>query len=181
MKLVKLVVVALVLAFAGKVSAQELKFGHVDIQTLISELPDKVAADKQLQAEANKLQNQLKVMQSELEKRYTEYLSQRDTLPDLIRATKEKEIQDQDQRLQQYSQMAQQSIGQKEQQLLTPIVQKVQKAIDEVGQEQGLIYIFDISSQVVVYHSEKSIDCAPFVKAKVAASAPAAPAVAPAK
>jgi len=46
---------------------------------------------------------------------------------------------------------------------------KVQKAIDEVGQEQGLIYIFDISTQVVVYHSDKSIDCAPLVKAKLGA------------
>ncbi len=167
MKFIKVLVVVAAIAFAGKVQAQELKFGHINIQELVMQLPDKVAADNELQAEANKLQEQLQVMQQDLQKKYTDYMTQRDSLPELIRATKEKEIQDYEQRMQQYSQMAQQTIGQKEQQLLQPIITKVQKAIDEVGQDQGLIYIFDISSQVVVYHSDKSIDCAPLVKAKL--------------
>lgn len=171
MKFLKVIVIVVAFTLSGKAVAQDLKFGHINIQELVAQLPEKLAADKTLQDEATKLQNQLQVMQSDLEKRYTEYMSQRDTLPDLIRATKEKEIQDQDQRLQQYSQMAQQSLGQKEQELLQPIILKVQKAIEQVGQEQGLIYIFDISTQVVVYHSPTSIDCAEFVKAKLAAPA----------
>jgi len=169
MKFLKVLVVIAAFAFVGKAQAQDLKFGHVNIQQMVAELPDKVAADKELQAEATKLQEQLQVMQQDLQTKYNDYMAQRDTLPDLIRATKEKEIQDYEQRMQQYSQMAQQSLGQKEQQLLQPIIMKVQKAIDEVGQEQGLIYIFDISTQVVVYHSDKSIDCAPLVKAKLGA------------
>lgn len=171
MKIIKVFVVIAAFAFSGKAIAQELKFGHINIQQMVAELPEKLAADQALQSEAQKLDNQLKVMQTELEKMYTDYISQRDSLPDLIRATKEKEIQDKDQRLQQYSQMAQQEISKKEQQLLAPIIEKVQKAIEAVGQEQGLIYIFDISSQVVVYHSEKSIDCGELVKAKLAAPA----------
>ena len=78
-------------------------------------------------------------------------------MPELIRSTKEKEIQDYDQRMQQYSQMAQQSLSQKEQKLLQPIIEKVQKAIDAVGVEQGVIYIFDISSQVVIVITSYSI------------------------
>ncbi|TRX72317.1 OmpH family outer membrane protein [Carboxylicivirga sp. M1479] len=167
MKSLKVLIVIAAFAFVGKVQAQDLKFGHVNIQQLVAELPEKMSADQALQGEATKLQEQLQVMQEDLQNRYNTYMSQRDTLPDLIRATKEKEIQDQEQRMQQYSQMAQQSLGQKEQQLLQPIIMKVQKAIDEVGQEQGLIYIFDISTQVVVYHSDKSVDCAPLVKAKL--------------
>lgn len=169
MKLIKVLIVIAVFALAGKVQAQDLKFGHINIQQLVAELPDKVAADKELQNEATKLQEQLKVMEEDLRNKYNEYMAQRDTMPDLIKATKEKEIQDYEQRMQQYSQMAQQSLGQKEQQLLQPIITKVQKAIDDVGEEQGLIYIFDLSSQVVVYHSTESIDCAPFVKAKLTA------------
>ena len=38
---------------------------------------------------------------------------------------------------------------------------------DAVGAENNLIYIFDISSQVVLFHSDKSIDAAPLVKAKM--------------
>jgi len=167
MKLIKIFILTVIVAFSGKVTAQELKFGHINIQKLVTELPEKKAADAQLQAEAAKLQDQLKVMSEDLDQKYTTYLAQRDSLPDLIRATKEKEIQDLDTRIKQYNQMAQQTLAQKEQQLLQPIMQKVQNAITEVGQEQGLIYIFDISSQVVLYHSDKSIDCEPLVKAKL--------------
>ncbi|NPA35588.1 MAG: OmpH family outer membrane protein [Chlorobi bacterium] len=167
MKLIKIFILTILVTLAGKATAQELKFGHINIQQLVAELPEKQAADAQLHAEAQKLQDQLKVMSEDLDKKYADYLAQRDSLPDLIRATKEKEIQDLDTRIKQYNQMAQQTLAQKEQQLLQPIIQKVQKAITEVGQEQGLIYIFDISSQVVVYHSDKSIDCAPLVKAKL--------------
>lgn len=148
-------------------NAQELKFGHIETQTLLADLPDKVAAEKTLQDEAAKLEEQLKIMSNDLQAKYEEYVAKRDSLPELIRATKEKEIQDADQRIQSYRQMAQQSLAQKEQQLLTPIIEKVQKAINEVGVENGFVYIFDLGSQVILYHSAKSVDVAPLVRAKL--------------
>jgi outer membrane protein len=163
----KYFVAVLVLLAGFTAAAQDLKFGHIDIQKLIMELPEKVEADKTLQKEATNLQNNLKVMSDDLDKKYTEYMAQRDTLSDLIRVTKEKEIQDYDQRIRNFSNLAQQNLQQKEQQLLQPIIEKVQKAIDVVGAENGLIYIFDISSKVVIYHSDKSVDCAPLVKTKL--------------
>ncbi|MFT3740510.1 MAG: OmpH family outer membrane protein [Breznakibacter sp.] len=167
MKSMKYFVTALFVFIGMSAFAQELKFGHIDVQKLITELPEKIEADKALQKEATNLQNNLKVMSEDLDKKYTEYMAQRDTLPELIRVTKEKEIQDYDQRIRNFSTLAQQNLQQKEQQLLQPIIEKAQKAIDEVGAEQGLIYIFDVSSKVVIYHSAKSMDCEPLVKAKL--------------
>ncbi len=170
MKSLKVLLVIAVMVFSANTFAQELKFGHINIQKLVSELPAKIEADKQLQSEADKLDQNLKVMNEELDAKYTEYMQKRDTLPELIRATKEKEIQEISQRLQNFQMLAQQNLQQKEQQLLQPIIEKVQKAIDEVGAENGFIYIFDISSRVVVYHSEKSVDVENLVKAKLAAN-----------
>lgn len=168
MKTIKLLfVVATVLICTNSV-AQELKFGHVNIQKLVSEMPEKLEADKNLQAEAQKLDQTLTVMKEELDAKYTEYIEKRDSLPDLIRATKEKEIQEINQRMQSFQMQAQQTIQQKEQQLLKPIVEKVQKAIDTVGAENGFIYIFDVNSRVVLYHSDKSTDVEELVKAKLA-------------
>ncbi|MBZ4676412.1 MAG: molecular chaperone Skp [Anaerophaga sp.] len=155
------------LAAASVSVAQELKFGHLNVQQLISELPEKQAADKELQSEAQKLQNQLQVMSQELDEKYKNYMTQRDSLSDLIRSTREKEIQDYDQRIQNFNKLAQQSLSQKEQQLLQPIIEKVEKAINAVGEEQGFIYIFDTSSQVILYNSDQSVDCQDMVKAKL--------------
>ncbi|MGQ1785389.1 MULTISPECIES: OmpH family outer membrane protein [unclassified Saccharicrinis] len=170
MKSIKLLLVVGVIVFSSSTFAQELKFGHVNIQKLVSELPEKLAADKKLQEEAQKLEENLKVMNEELESKYTDYMDKRDSLPELIVATKEKEIQELQQRLQNFKMLAQQNIQTQEQQMLQPIIQKIQKAIDEVGAENGFIYIFDVSSRVVIYHSEKSTDVEELVKAKLTAS-----------
>jgi outer membrane protein len=167
MRFIKTIAIACLLLITSAITAQELKFGHINVQELIMELPDKKDADTKLQAEAQILQDRLKVMSEEHEKKYRDYIAQRETMPELIRTTMEKEIQDIEQRLQNYQLMAQQTLQKKEQELYQPILEKVQRAIDAVGQEQGLIYIFDISSQVVLYHSEKSLDCGPLVKAKL--------------
>lgn len=164
-KILSLLAVALSATVA--IEAQDLKFAHIDTQNLISTLPEQIAAQTTLQEEAKKLEDQLNVMNTDLQQKYEDYMTKRDSLPDLIRATKEKEIQDASQRIQSYQQMAQQSLSQKEQQLLYPILEKVQNAINEVGKENGFVYIFDISSQVVLFHSENSIDAAPLVKAKL--------------
>ena len=168
MKSIKILLVVVAVAFSSNAFAQDLKFGHINIQKLVTELPEKLAADKKLQAEAQKLELNLKVMNEELEAKYTDYMENRDTLPELIRATKEKEIQEISERLKNFQQLAQQNIHTQEQQMLKPIIEKVQKAIDEVGTENGFIYIFDVSSRVVIYHSEKSTDVEALVKAKLA-------------
>lgn len=165
LKTLLIAIAALTLTIAA--NAQELKFGHINSQEVLADMPDKLAAEKTLQDEASKLEEQLKIMSNDLQQKYEEYINKRDSLPELIRATKEKEIQDADQRIQSYRQMAQQSLAQKEQQLLGPIIEKVQKAIDEVGTENGFVYIFDLGSQIILYNSPQSVDVAPLVKAKL--------------
>lgn len=167
MNIAKTLLIAGAMLAATAANAQQLKFAHIDTQTLVSQLPEKIEAETKLQEEAKKLEDQLQVMNSDLQKKYEEYINERETLPELIRATKEKEIQDAGQRIESYTQMAQQSLAQKEQQLLGPIIEKVTAAIDAVGQENGFIYIFDTSSQVILYHSDQSVDAAPMVKAKL--------------
>ncbi len=167
MKMIKTFVLACLLLLSSMLTAQDLKFGHINMQELIMELPAKLEADTKLQAEAQILQDRMKVMSEEHEKKFRDYIAQRETMPELIRTTMEKEIQDIEQRLQNYQTMAQQTLQKKEPELYQPILEKVQQAVDNVGQEQGFIYIFDLSSQVVLYHSDKSVDCGPLVKAKL--------------
>jgi outer membrane protein len=167
MKIFKIFAAVLVISITTAASAQELKFGHINIQKVIAELPEKQAADRELESEAKKLQSQLQVMSQELDQKYSNYMEQRDSMSQLIRSTREKEIQDYDQRIQNFNKLAQQSLTQKEQELLEPIVTKVENAIEAVGEEEGFIYIFDMSSQVILYNSEQSVDCENMVKAKL--------------
>ncbi|MFW6203088.1 MAG: OmpH family outer membrane protein [Marinilabilia sp.] len=168
MKVFKLfvAVVALFVVTTGS-TAQELKFGHLNVQKVISELPEKQSADKELRSEAEQLQQQLQVMREELDQKYSNYMEQRDTMSKLVRSTREKEIQDYDQRIQNFNQMAQESLSEKEEELLQPIIDEVERAIQAVGDEEGFIYIFDVSSQMILYNSDQSVNCEDMVKAKL--------------
>jgi len=168
MKVFKLFVTVVVLiVMTTGATGQELKFGHLNVQKLISELPEKQAADKELRSEAEQLQQQLQVMRQELDQKYSNYMEQRDSMSKLVRSTREKEIQDYDQRIQNFNQMAQQSLSEKEKELMQPIIDKVERAVQAVGDEEGFIYIFDVSSQMILYNSDQSVNCEDMVKAKL--------------
>lgn len=49
----------------------------------------------------------------------------------------------------------QEELGEKQNKLLTPLNEKIMKAIKEVASEKGLNYIFDISKGAVLYWDEK--------------------------
>ena len=147
--------------------AQNLKFGHINSQELLAQLPDRASAQTEIEEYAKKLEDQQKSMEAELNNKYEEYLANRDTYTDLIKATKEKELQQIQQQITTFNQVAMQDLQQKEAELIKPIIDKVQKAIDEVGKENGFTYIFDLSNRTVVYHSPESVDISPLVKKKL--------------
>ena len=58
---------------------------------------------------------------------------------------------------------------QKQGELLKPVFEKAEKAIEEVAKEKGLIYVFDsgVGNRTILYKSNQSIDLLPLVKAKL--------------
>jgi outer membrane protein len=50
---------------------------------------------------------------------------------------------------------------------MQPIFEKADSAIAEVAKENNLVYVFDISSRVVLYQSNQSVDVLPLVKKKM--------------
>ncbi len=72
------------------------------------------------------------------------------------------------QRLQSYDGSVQQKINAKQVELLTPISEKVQKAIKDVAEAGQYIYIFD-ESTLLYFSKTQSIDVTEDIKKKLAA------------
>ena len=134
--------------------AQTLKFGHINSMELMQAMPETDSAQAQLQAYAAELENTIKMMQTELENKQMEYRNGQSQWSDLIRATKERELQDMYTRTQEFMAQADEDYKAKSQALLAPITEKAKKAIDEVAREGKFSYIFDTSSGVVLYGTE---------------------------
>ena len=151
-------------SFAQKTN---IKLGHINSQELLSLMPERDSAQAAFEKYQKGLSNQIDVMQVELNKKYQDYLSEQDNLTDLIKKTKEQEINDLDKRIKEFQQTAQQGMQKKQNDLMQPIIEKAQKAIKDVARENGFTYIFDLSTGGILYFSDDTENILPLVKTKL--------------
>ncbi len=142
------------------------KFGYIDSQELLILMPERDAAEKEVQEFAKTLEGQLSSMTAEYQQRVEEYQNNESTYTDLVKQDKIAEITGLEQRIQTFQQNAQQSLQIKEQELLEPILTKARNAIEEVAQEGNYTYIFDKSIGSILYAKE-SENVLPLVKNKL--------------
>ena len=162
----KIVLLALcVLSFGALSQAQNLKFGHINSNELISLMSERDSALIKLMAYENDLQETLEGMGTEYNNKLNEYQRKRnDWLPAVIE-TKERELTELGQRIQQFQQNAQQEMAQMQQLLMTPVIEKAQNALTKVAKANNLVYVFDLSAGSVIYHDDAvSIDLLPLAK-----------------
>lgn len=162
------VVLSFLLAAGFSVSAQQtLKFGHVDSDAVFSALPDLTTVEQQMEVEYKKQETQLTSMQEQLKTDQQKYMAEANGLTPEVRAEREKGLMQMNERVQTFYTLAQQQLQAKENELKTPLVKKVQDAIQQVGEENGFLYIFEEKAGLAVYHSAKSVDVTPLVKTKL--------------
>jgi len=165
--LIKLLVITLFLFSGTAVNAQNYTFGHINSQELLSIMPERDSAEAKIQQYAKELEGELEIMQVEYRNKLNDYLEKQDNLTPLVKQTKEQELSEFQSRIQEFSTSAQQELRQQETQLIQPIIQKAEKAIKDVGKENGYIYVFDLSRGTVIYFSEQSEDILPMVKKRL--------------
>jgi outer membrane protein len=166
--LTKIVAVVLFIGITATVSAQTPKFGHIDLQALVQLMPERAAAETQFNKFQGELEDIFGEMQKDLQTKMASFEQLGDSASEIKKSAKVAEIQDMQQRVQNYQQTAQQQLQAKQSELLKPVFDKAEKAIEEVAKEKGLLYVFDIGTKVVLYKSNDSMDLLPLVKAKLA-------------
>ncbi len=163
----KTIVLMVAMIAALSISAQDLKFGHVNSQELMANLPDMEKVMGQLEEIQTSNNELLTKMQQELQGEAAKFEQGADTMPQSVLAYKQQELQQMQASIQKFYQEAQVQMQQKQQELTQPVMDKVKKAIDEVAAEQGLIYVFDLSGGAILYHSTQSTDIKPLVRKKL--------------
>lgn len=167
--------VTFLFASSAIVKAQSsLKFGHINSQKVILEMPEYAANEKAIKDETAKLEKQLTDMRESFQALVGEYQQVAQTLSAEERSAREANLGERSQKIQNFYQTAQQSLEAKAKALQEPLMAKLQKAINAVGEEKGLLYIFEVEPGLPVYFSTKSVDVTEFVKVKLAPVTPVA-------
>ena len=165
MKKITAIVLIALTCLTSNLFAQD-KFGHIHSEQLLMIMPETADADKAIQEYSQMLETQLQAMYGEYQTKAGEFQTNEGLMTDIVKEAKIKEIQDLELRIQQFQQTSQESIQQKRNEVLSPLLEKAQNAINEVAKEQNYTYIFDISLGSIVY-GEESRDIMPLVKSKL--------------
>lgn len=145
------------------------KSGHLNFNNILAIMPQTTIADSELEAYQKTLVQQGEEMTKLFQEEYNNFVKQAQNGD--IAPLQQQEIQETLQKKQQqivaYEQETVQRINQKREQLLTPILERVQKAIAEVALENGYELVFDTGIFNAVLYTMDSDDLMPLVKRKL--------------
>jgi outer membrane protein len=159
----------IVIALVGQSAmAQSFKFGHINSDELIQSMPEYDSATVKLEKFRKELVNALELMQVEWNNKSDAYQKESKTLNDIVKQTKEQELMDIQKRIQDFQANAQTQLQNKQTEVFQPIYTKVDKAIKDIGKENGFLYVFDVAKGALLYFDEtKSTNVMPLVKTKL--------------
>jgi outer membrane protein len=136
-----LLIAVFTLGVGGVANAQ--KMGHIDFEKLVAEMPQ----TKKLKLDIEKLgktyQDEVEGMAKKLDSKMKKYTQEQNTQTKEINEIRAKEVQQENARYEQLRQTAYQDMQKKQADGLQPIIEKAQKAIEDVAAAKGILYVLD--------------------------------------
>jgi outer membrane protein len=163
---------AVTAAFAGAAGAQA-KLGYVNTQTVMSQAPTRAAAESEFNRRMAPLNAEMQKMDSTWKSMLASFA--RDSAsPTAQRETRAAEMQRQQQQFQTRMQAIEDTAAALRQRLMQPIVQQMERALEEVRREGGYSMLFDVGQGAMIVAADTTLDVTPRVIAKMKAAGPAA-------
>ncbi len=154
-----LVLVFVIMTSAG--AQNPARFGHIDTDELLRQMPGRDSAKAELERYARQLENKFISMQNEFQQKYQEFLADEGE-SELIKQSKQRELASLQERILEFQESAQEDLMRKEERLLSPIIDEARDAIEKVAKEYNYDYVFDTSTGVLLY-SDPGDDIMPLV------------------
>lgn len=153
------------LVLGGIAQAQE--YAYLNFGNLLSSMPESAMADDSLGAYQKELEAQLVDKAKSFEKRYKEIEALAATTAPVKMREYEAELQKMQQSAMQFEQSIPNMLQTRRQELLRPIVEKAQEAIEEVARAKNIKMVFDGSVFNALLYTKEVNDLMPAVKQKL--------------
>lgn len=153
--------VLFVAAFGGAAQAQAQDgptIGYTDYELIIVQMPEYRQLQQQLQQQAQTDQEELAAMEQNIQAKFAEYQEQSGVLSPEARQTREQEIVQLQTELQQDQQRRLQALDRRQNELLQPLLEQLQNAINAVATRRGLELVLSsrVSTEpVILYAGER--------------------------
>lgn len=144
--------------------AQE-KLAYINTQEIFTQMPEIKDVESKLATKQEEIKKTLTSIQSEYEAKAKTFQESKDEPTEALVADRRKQLEDIENRYQTFLETSDKEFQELRQQLLTPLQQKMQKAIKDVGDENKFAYILEVGA--VPYVSASAVDAGKFVKTKL--------------
>lgn len=154
------ILIIVVFAFATPMFAQ--KIGYIHSQKILADYKEAQDAQKKVEELNRQWEKEGMEMQKQLQDLQEQFESQSLLLSESKKTEKAQEIQNLYLKIQQFQQEkwapGRGQIYLKEKEFMEPVLEKINKVIKEIGDEESFDYIFDTASGNILYASEKQPD-----------------------
>jgi outer membrane protein len=147
------------------ISSFAQSIGHIDFQTLLATMPETAQIQSELNAMSVDLENRYNKYVGELTAKETEYANLAADASTAAREGLEMEIRNLYQVIQNFETNSREDVLNKQNELMSPLIEKAQNAVNSVAEEKGLSYVLDIGT--LIYTGTGAVDITEDVKMKL--------------
>ena len=165
----KKVLVILTLVCSTFAAQAQTKVGHINSSNLLEMLPEADSIQKQLAQVQEMWQRILAEKETEAKTRYNALMIiiDKPSVSDSEKEIKTQEVENLQKQYQELQKRANDDLQIKQEELLSPLLEKVKKTISEVAKANGYAYVMDTTEGSGIIYSDSSFDLMPLVKAKL--------------
>jgi outer membrane protein len=165
----KILMISLLL-FSLISNAAAQKTGYVNTEEVFSEMSEYTMAQQQLERLRQQYEVQVESEIKEIEALFNKYQAEKGMLTEAQRDEREREIISREREVKERQQeiFGQDGVfAEKSRELLDPLRERVQNAINETAREMGYALIIDVAAVQGVVYKDESLNITPFVISKV--------------
>lgn len=161
------------LMISAPLAAQNARIGYIDSRKVIQEAPGSQEARQTLEREMGAYQTQLRAMEDSMQTMLTDYQQKSVMLSADAKKQREQELVQKQTAFQTRAQQLQETAARRQQELMQPIMDRIQTVISDVRQQDGYAIIFDMAAEAMVA-ADPALDLTNRVLERLRAGTPAA-------
>jgi outer membrane protein len=177
-KIVFLVALSSVLAL----QAQAQKFGYVDMEYITSKMPEYLKAQSEINQFSERWAKEIQEKFAEIDRLQRTYMAEEVLLTDDLKRKRQNEIKEKELEAREYNNKVFGMDGmlfQKKKELMKPVLERVQRAVEKVCAQRRLEFLFDKSSDFVMVYTNPRHDYTDYILEELGIETKPAAAVAP--
>ena len=126
----------------AKVNAQQ-KIGYISLDYILAQMPEAKQVETELTATKTQYDNMYQSKVKDFQAKLADYEKNGNTMADVIKADREKELQGLQGSIEEFRQNSSTSLQKKQAQLLQPLLKKVEENMHAAAKENGYAFVFN--------------------------------------